>query len=79
MEITRVINLSSADIKYVLNNKFDDLSLKEINDYFLNTLKWEEGSFTVFSVTWVDGIVETYLDYPTDINALKVIELIIKN
>lgn len=41
MEITRVINLSSADIKYVLNNKFDDLSLKEINDYFLNTLKWE--------------------------------------
>jgi len=79
MEITRVINLSSADIKYVLNNKFDDLSLKEINDYFLNTLKWEEGSFAVFSVTWVDGIVETYLDYPTDMHALKVIELIIKN
>jgi hypothetical protein len=79
MEITRVINLSSADIKHVSNNKFDNLSLKEINDYFLNTLKWEEGSFTVFSVTWVDGIVETYLDYPTDMNALKVIELIIKN
>lgn len=53
-------------------------SLKAIEQYITQELKWEEGSFDVCLRLFSDGSSSVICDYPTDLDAITAGELLVK-